>query len=440
VKKQRTKEFKRASSSLCSASGVKRYSGLLELLRNQRYLLVNLISNPEKQSKYSISIEALLNGFWGSFDIVLTEELHGRKVDTKSDLLSLLTSANDCIATKNMRLVLNQVHNSKLMWQEVIDLIESNGFDDRERNIIFRSLTLHLTNGSIRSKAVNSINLSSALRLLSLSSYPLSSSELILDRYIQDTTMEKSTFGILDTQKILFDLVHDTILGKLLASPSRSDLAYINSFLKVFSKSEIMKESRYHRSYLKLLNDFLRISPLELISENEIDVLLKTLSELTNSKELTSDESFSLSSFSSIPEETLSRLIVKPRYFYGIITHENPKIALLAKDFIDRESVLLPFLHYRNANGELFKEVAKERISLITTIPRAVRAFVYNPNAKLTLSSVTPLVLKKMTTKTERLQMYREREISRDIKKKSIEIHKDQTWMSKELLKSIGFP
>jgi hypothetical protein len=412
-------------------SGISRYSSVLELLRNQRPLVMQYLT-PSASDEKKPEVDVLLRGLWHSFDIVLSEELYGCQTE-KMELLDLMTSHKNNNMSRRMREVLRFVRDPNLKWHDVESKLRENiaskVYDEIDRRIFLRSMTLHSTDVTIRYQAVKNIDLRSIWRLLSLSSYPIESAKIITDRVFDDNI----TFEKLDNHKIIFDLMHDAVIRTLLGDSTETDLIHIRFILHAFSRSDILIEERYHNLFISLLGSFLRMAPTKIL--DEIDEILVEIGRHVNvigSSESTDEldsGSFSEATINALDDDVLARLIRKRVYFYYIVTHKSNNIAFRALAHINREPILLSFLRNHHVNKRLFIEVARARRNMIVSAPRAVKAFIENPKARHTMTTVTKIVLRKITSKADRLKLYQNRQISAEVKRMAIRLHRDDKWL-----------
>lgn len=364
---RRKDTFSSSALAVINEGGIRRYQGLLSLLRNQRGELLRFLRGGSQEK---ISHEELLDALWGSFDLILIEELFARS--SLKLINAIINSEYD--SAERMKFVLTLVMSGfdadSLDWEGIESEIERRGLDERSRKVLLRSLTLHGPADTLRARAVKEIDLESMWRLLSFPQYPLRSANEIA-KYIL------STGTSINHQKILFDLQYDGMMRKALGKSSPETLAEIQRFVWLFSDSYIMIEPEYHTRYTGLVQALVDLHGALLADKiREIPAAMKRYKTLGGPVSPMPNAS----AVKAVPEVAMERLFPKAIYFYFIIQHPSFEIAGKALPHLEGEpGRVLQCLKNHGINQMLISGMAQNQRLLNSRDVR--RAWALNPQA-----------------------------------------------------------
>lgn len=393
-------EFTQAAKQLISSDGISRYQGLIELLRNHRSQLIAVMRQDVDVSDFDLDLGDLLDAVWGSFDLVLTEEMVTES--GLSDLLQSLLRVESSESVKKMINVIAMLHNSSLSWEDVVERFSAHRWpideSTRDYSIVMRCLTLHPTNEDLRAYCVDGLKMESLWRLLSFSQYPLSSVNAILAKV---NSADISDFKKANHYRILFDLQYHNLLRRLFGSVTAAYLAEMQVFVLNVSGSPILLDYRCHERFTRLLGALTNLHG-QVLSKS-IRELVESLGHVDESiRSLESSQELDESGIMRLGEIPMSKLFAQPLYFYYVITHENADLACRALAHLDEPIMVYQCARNKHINNQLLSALVSRRSSFFND-RQVARAWALNPKAILTggewiLRSLPKSDLQKVTS------------------------------------------
>jgi predicted MPP superfamily phosphohydrolase len=378
--------FSEALRQLTQESGVARFQGLLSLLRTFRGRLLRALDPTTVTSHLNgkISLENLLDAFWGSFDLVLTEERSSHRGTT--EVVVALLAHNPSVSVRKMLAVL-QILDGVLETADAVQklkerlwrLEESPAHRERDLKVALRALTLHQAQSELRKAAVRQLDDDSAWRLLSMSKYPRNSTNEIAEWILEREAP-------LDRHRILFDLQHDDFLRSITRREA-ADVIEIQRFLLLIKSSPIMREGRYYWRYRLLLKTFVESLENTLFLDKKILETYAMLEAYDSDTVRTSAEGGTPpgdEALAGLDELAFRRLLLEPIYFFAIIKHPRGAVWQRVLQNLDIPGIAVQCLTNHSVSQPLFNEIFDKEQRLFEDV-RLKKLWALNPRAAQTL-------------------------------------------------------